>query len=290
MHLSRTILVLALALFTFIFSPVSADAHSLEQFNIENLILPASYSYCTREDCTSGFKSILSQNGYTHEKWKEEVMVPQNLYICGRDRNGNMINVAIFNPTKEDEIGADIKFNEHMHDYNLYSDSPRARELVLTDYRDTLIDAGVNKRKIKHIKWFDKGSASEYTPYIRCIYENESGINVCEYTTVYDGNGISVTLSSKGEISLSQIELIHKMVQNIEHIGEIDYSYAKQVYRQNQRVKIPERLMEKQKRSSLLVGLALGFISLVLITAIIITTNKIRRRNRSNKNSKSGNY
>ena len=290
MHLSKAIFAWALASFTLIFASVSADAYDFEQFNIKNLTLPASYFCCTQEDCSSGFKSILSQNGYTHKKWKEEVMVPQNLYVCGRDGYGNMINVAIFDPTKEDDTNADLKFNQHMYDYNLYADQAKSRELVLADYRDALVDAGVNKRKIKQIKWFDKGEASAHTPYIRSVYENENGINVCEYTTVYDGNGISITLSSKKEITDRQIELIHKAVQKIEHIGEIDYSYARQIHRQTQRVKIPERLLEKQKRSSLLLGLALSFIFLVILTAIIITTNKIRHRNRSNKNSKSGNY
>ena len=290
MHLSKAIFAWALASFTLIFASVSADAYDFEQFNIKNLTLPSSYSGCTQKDCSSGFKAMLSQNGYTHEKWKDEVMVPQNLYVCGRDRRDNMINVAIFDPTKEDDIDKDLKFHQHMYDYNLYAEQPKARELVLVDYRDSLVDAGINKRKIKQIKWFDMGSVSEYTPYIMALYENESGINVCEYITVYDGNGISVSLSSKDEITVSQIELIHNMIQNIEHTSEIDYSQAKQVHRQNQRVKIPERLLDKQKKSSLLLGLALVFISLVIFTAIIITTNKIRRRNRSSKNSKSGNY
>ncbi len=290
MHLSKAIFAWALASFTLIFASVSADAYDFEQFNIKNLTLPASYSGCTQEECSSGFKAILSQNGYTHEKWKEEVMVPQNLYVCGRDRRDNMINIAIFDPVKEDDLDKDLKFHKHMYDYNLYAEQPKARELVMTDYRNSLVDAGINKRKIKQIKWFDKGTLSEYTPYIRSLYENENGINVCEYITVYDGNSISVSLSSKNEITVSQIELINKMIQNIEHISEIDYSYAKQVHRQNQRVKIPERLLDKQKKSSLLLGLALGFISIVILTAIVITTNKIRRRNRSNRNSKSGNY
>ena len=290
MHLSKAIFAWALASFTLIFASVSADAYDFEQFNIKNLTLPASYSGCTQEDCSSGFKAMLSQNGYTHEEWKEEVMVPQNLYVCARDRRGYMINVAIFDPTKEEDINKDLKFHEHMYDYNLYAEQAKAIELVLVDYRDSLVKAGINKRKIKQIKWFDKGAASNYTPYIRSLFEDESGLNVCEYTTVYDGNGISVSLSSKEEITVSQIELIHKMIQSIEHTGEIDYSHAKQVYRQNQRVKIPERLLDKQKKSSLLLGLALGFISIVIFTAIIITTNKIRRRNRSNRNSKSGNY
>ncbi len=290
MHLFKTKFIRALVFFTLLFTCSSVNAYEFENLNIENIILPSSYSSCTRETLSGGFKSFLTANGYTHAQWVEDVMLPKNLYVCARNSQGDMINISFSDPTKEDDKNKDLKFHRLMYDYNLHTESEKAVQNVLVDYRDTLKDSGINTRKIKHIKWFNKGELSEYTPYIRSIFEDESGINVCEYATVYDGNSIKITLLSQKDLNTAEIKSLEEIARNIKHTSQIDYSQAKQVHRQNQRVQIPDRIRETQKSSAILVVFSILFVISVLCAAVVITTNKLRHRTRSKKNTLNGKY
>jgi len=290
MHLFKKVFVYLLAVFALSATFVSADDYEISEFNIKNISMPASFSVCTREKCDNSFLSILNANGYTFSSWKEDVMIPENIYICGRDSYGNAINLSINDPSTEKERKENIKYHRLMYDYNLYSTASKTKETVLVRYRDSLVNSGVNKRKIRRIRWFEKDELSTFTPYILGMYETEKGTFVTDYITIYNGNTVSISLTTKNEPKDKQLSFMSEIIKEIEYANDVDYSQAKQVYRQNQRVKLPERLETKQKRSKTLVGLSLAFISIVILSAIAITTTKIRRRNRSSRNSKFGRY
>ncbi len=290
MRLKRAIFVWLIVVFSLFATCAFAKEYNIEQFEINHISIPSSFSACTREECDYGFSNILSANGYTHSSWTENVMIPGDLYLCGRDASGNTINVSVSDPSTEEEKKDNFKFHRLMYDYNLYDFSAKVKEKAMVKYRDSLVEEGVNKRKIMRIKWFERDELSTYTPYILGIYETEGGSYVSDWYTIYNGNIFRISQVSKYAPKKQQLSSASEIIKGIEFKSEIDYSQAKQVYRQNQRVKLPERLNVKQKRSKVLVGASLAFISVVILAAISITTAKIRKRSRSSRHSKNGRY
>lgn len=290
MKTAKTIIALSMAFLVLFSTNISAGAYDLEEFGIKDISLPSGYSACTRENVQYSFSQILTANGYTHSRWVEEVMEEESLYICGRDSRGRAVNISVTDPSTESDKEQNLKYHQLMYDYNLYGEVAGGREKVMIDYRDELLKKSVEPQKIKYIKWFGAEEIGGVTPYIRGLYENAEGINICEYTTVYNGNHLDIMFMSPSEFSERDISQMDKMIYNIKHTAQIDYSHAKQVYRQNQRVTIPERLSSEQRKSSALIGLGLCFVTLVMITAIVITTTKIWRRTKSARNSRYRKY
>ncbi len=267
-------------------SLVCADAHDLEDFKIENINLPDRFSWCTREDVSKNFSAMLSRSGFSHEKWVKDIMEPQSLYICGQDASGNQINIAVKKPEEDTREG--IEIHNLMYDYNIIAENSRGREKLMVQYRNVLSDGGIDKEDIIRIRWYET-KEDRVTPFIMGLYKDGESY-ICQYRTIYAGNNVNFSYVSKDKIDDETISTLDKMVSEIVFAEKVDYSQAKHVYRQNQKVRIPTGEKSLQKNSDYLLIVAAIFIVSVLVFSIYETTNKSRKRNKSKKETKVGKY
>lgn len=281
----KQVIVISMAFFT-LFSTSVADAHDIKKFNINNIILPDGYHSCTRTECSSAFSDNLRENGYNHSQWVERVMEPRGMYLCSTDDGSSYINVSVLDASQSESSDDDIKHHKLVYDYNLAAD-PRDREQLLVQLRDLLLDGGIPLSDIKRIKWIDAEDGMA-TPFIMVNLTTDT-TNLCEFRTVYDGNLVCVNLTSNDDLSSHKIAEVEKMVKAISFDTSVDYTEAKQIYRQNQRVTL-KKSDKKDEDSDIPLALSAAFVMAVIIFSIYETTDRSRKRSESRRKSKTGKY
>lgn len=281
----KTVIVISMAFFT-LFSTSTADAHDIEQFNINNIILPDGYHSCSRTECSRAFSAHIGEIGYSHQKWVEKVMEPGEMYVCSTDDGSSYINVSVRSASEGADSDDDIKQHKLIYDYNLAAD-PHDREQLLVELRDSLVDGGIALSDIGRIRWIDATDGMA-TPFIMVSLKT-ANTNPCEFRTVYDGNLVSVSLTSSNDLSAHKIAEVEKMVKAIRFDTSVDYSQAKQIYRQNQRVTLKD-IDKKDEDSDIALALSAAFVMVVIIFSIYETTDRSRKLNESRRKSKTGKY
>lgn len=281
----KTVIVISMAFFT-LFSTSTADAHDIEQFNINNIILPDGYHSCSRTECSRAFSAHLGEIGYSHQKWVEKVMEPGEMYVCSTDDGSSYINVSVRSASEGADSDDDIKQHKLIYDYNLAAD-PHDREQLLVELRDSLVDGGIALSDIGRIRWIDATDGMA-TPFIMVSLKT-ANTNLCEFRTVYDGNLVCVSLTSSKDLSAHKIAEVEKMVKAIRFDTSVDYSQAKQIYRQNQRVTLKD-IDKKDEDSDIALALSAAFVMAVIIFSIYETTDRSRKLNESRRKSKTGKY
>lgn len=286
MQLIKKVVVISMAFFALFSTCVSADVYDLYDIGLNNINIPDGYYACTRDECDGGFRNVLKSGGYTHQKWVDKVMLPQNLYICARDGNNNVINVAVTDVSTIIQAEDGTKHHKLIYDYNLAYDSSDIED-ILALYRDGLVEQGIEKRYISRISWIDR-SDSVPTPYVMSTYSLD-GTYICEYRTIYNGNSVSISLSSAKPLKKVQLAALDEMVRSMQYNFTVDYTQAKQIARQNERVRI---FVEEDSSddSDFTLGLTSAFVLFVLVFSIYETTNRSRQINRSRRKSKTGKY
>lgn len=285
MQALQKFIVMSLAFFALFSTRVIAEAHDLDNFGIKNINIPADYSVCTRIECDSDMMKLLRQNGYTPQKWIENVMTPADIYLYACDPLGNVINVTVSDVADEDIFSDAAKHHEFVFDYNLADDS-KDRENILVQYRDGLLGSGVAARDISRIMWIDS-SPELATAYVKGVYASDDAA-VCEYRTIYRDNIISVRLYTQAEPDSELSALFDSLVRGIKYDSKPDYTKAKQFVRQNERVNLNKK--QQSSDADIAVFLSISFIIFVIMFSIYETTGKSRLRNRSRRKSKTGRY
>ena len=267
-------------------SSVVCLSHNLDEFSIENIEMPPSFEWCDREKASPKFSNMLKNAGFTHERWLNEIMLPQSIYLCGQDGYGNQINIVVKDPDKDENES--IQTHKYIYDYNILSGSAKETEKILVTYREVLSDGGIDPKDIVRIRWYEPDQEC-VTPFVMGIYKDGANY-ICQYRTVYAGNNFNFSYVAKAPISDELVAELDGYISQIVFSEEIDYSHAEQVYRQNKKVKIPTGSKSFQKNTDQLIIASGIFIVSVLIFSIYETTNKSRKRNRSRKSSKYGKY
>lgn len=139
--------------------------------------------------------------------------------MCSADDDGSYINVSVSSVLESTGSDGDIKQHKLIYDYNLAAD-PRDREQLLVEHRGALVEGGIALSDIRRIKWIDAVSGMA-TPFVMTSFLS-GDTNLCEFRTVYDGNLVCVSLSSKNDLSSALINDVEELVKSIRFESIVD--------------------------------------------------------------------
>jgi len=271
---------LLLTLVFLIFPSILAygQSYSVPETDIKNINLPDDYFVCTRDGFDSRFEAVLKESGYSYSKWKNQVMIPDDIYVYAVKENGAVICVkseafteltfSLYNTDdKEKYDGVTIL----SYDYKLISDSV-SRENALKKYRFNVTSAGIEDKEIRRINWIEDAT-KDSIPYILCLYKDKEEY-IADFHTVFNGNKISVTVVEPEPISVQELMGFSDIVTSMEYTYIPDYTEAKEILKKRNEEDLAEKM--EVYATAKLVQYGFGvFIAFIIIFAIYLDSRKI---------------
>lgn len=252
--------------------------YTIDDFGIENISVDDKYMICTQDSCDDNFKNLLSGNGFTFDRWCNEIMKPNNYYIYAMDKNSNCFYVVCekgeIQETVTNKDGS--KTHKLMADYNMIADGEEKEKFISTTKQE-LIGQGVSQSSITQLTWAK--TDDEVTSYIEyvCVF-NDQYLHC--YDTIYNGNTINFQFVSQKNFSKSQLEEHKEIINNIKYKEIVDYTEAEEIVKENIQQKLKEETHsgENTRIVRYSISISIGLVIVFAVFMAIRTQSKKRRK------------
>ena len=257
-----------------------AKVYNAPECGVGNISVPDEYMGCTLSECDEDFAALLTNNKFTFDTWKQQLMVPSNyvFYACRRDDPGKCIYVIFekgeIQETVTNKDGS--KTHKHMKDYNLIADGDE-KDKFLEELKKALIFQGISQDSIKDLRWTNPLKETQ-TTYVEYMCNVGSDMIHC-YETIYDGNKIKLQFSSKNVFTQTELDSHLAVLSELTYLNNVDYTEAKKIISENTQKKLEEETNSGENTKLIRYILSVS-ISLVVFLALFmaIKTQKKKRK------------
>ena len=257
---------------------VHGQSYSIPEAYINNINIPDDYFICTRDNYDPEMDIIFKESGYSYDKWKNQIMLPDDIFIYAAKENGAVMCVksepfteltfSLYN-TEDREEYKEVTILSY--DYKLIADSI-SRDNALKKYRYNVTSTGIEDKEIRRISWIDDAT-KDCIPYILCLYKDEESY-IADFHTVFNGNKISVTVVEPDPISVEELTKLSEVITTMEYTYIPDYTEAKELLKKKNEEDMAEKI-EVYATAKLVQYIFGFFIACMILFAIYLDSQKV---------------